>query len=410
MTSTAEAAVSEDGAEAASGTITVLHVDDDPDFRDLTACYLEHEADAMTILSARSAAAALSLLRDGNTRVDCVVSDYDMPGRDGLEFLAAVRAEFPELPFILFTGKGSEEVASEAISAGVTEYLRKRTGSEQFELLCNRVENAVEKTRAERRAAKRQERLGSIVDNAPVVLFALDAEGTFTLSTGKALESLGLDPGEVVGESIFDVYGDHSEIVRSARRALAGEPVHATVELDGRTFDTWYQPVTAAGEVESVIGVSVEVTELTRYRRVFEALQETGRDLLRADDDDDVADLAVESATEVLDAPAASCWLARNGDLRLRATTAGTPDGCPADEGTPHRRALETGETHVVADATDEPTPGPGDPASLLAVPLADHGVLAVDADDPGAFEPVDRQAASLLAATVAAALETVDR
>jgi len=52
-----------------------------------------------------------------NQGVDCIVSDYDMPRTNGIEFLEAVRDQHPELPFILYTGKGSEEVAGEAISA-----------------------------------------------------------------------------------------------------------------------------------------------------------------------------------------------------------------------------------------------------------------------------------------------------
>ncbi len=61
-----------------------------------------------------------------------------MPGQDGIEFLESVRAIDEKLPFILFTGKGSEEVASEAISAGVTDYLQKHQGTDQYTMLANR--------------------------------------------------------------------------------------------------------------------------------------------------------------------------------------------------------------------------------------------------------------------------------
>lgn len=60
-----------------------------------------------------------------NEPIDCIIGDYQMPGMDGIELLRAVRAEFPDLPFVLFTGKGSGAIASEAISAGATSHVRK---------------------------------------------------------------------------------------------------------------------------------------------------------------------------------------------------------------------------------------------------------------------------------------------
>ncbi|MFB6219088.1 MAG: response regulator, partial [Halobacteriaceae archaeon] len=103
--------------------VAVLHVDDDAAFADLVATYLERVDDAITVETCTDATEAPDRIAAGE--FDCVVSDYDMPGMDGLELLDAVSADHPDLPFVLFTGKGSEEIASEAISAGVTDYLQK---------------------------------------------------------------------------------------------------------------------------------------------------------------------------------------------------------------------------------------------------------------------------------------------
>jgi PAS domain S-box-containing protein len=127
--------------------IRTLHVDDDAAFATVTADFLELTDDRITVVSAASVDEALERLAADD--VDCVVSDYDMPGPNGIEFLRTVRESDPDLPFVLFTGKGSEEVASEAVSAGVTDYLQKEHGSDQYTVLANRIVNVTEKRRAE---------------------------------------------------------------------------------------------------------------------------------------------------------------------------------------------------------------------------------------------------------------------
>ncbi|PSP40846.1 hypothetical protein BRC63_05080, partial [Halobacteriales archaeon QH_10_70_21] len=73
-----------------------------------------------------------------------------------------VRKRYPDLPFMLFTGKGSEEVAGEAISAGVTDYIRKGPDTERFTVLATRITNAVERYRARKQAAASTRRLRRI--------------------------------------------------------------------------------------------------------------------------------------------------------------------------------------------------------------------------------------------------------
>jgi len=154
-----------------SAAINVLHVDDEPDLAAVVADMLERAED-ITVETATSARAGLDRLSAG--RFDCLVSDFAMPGMDGIDFLEAVRAEYPDLPFILYTGKGSEEVASEAITAGATDYLQKGGGTEQYELLENRIRNAVSQYRSGQRAAK-LDRIRSLGSDVNQILVRADS-------------------------------------------------------------------------------------------------------------------------------------------------------------------------------------------------------------------------------------------
>ena len=127
-----------------------------------------------------------------------------------------------------------------------------------------------------------QELLSTVVTGAPIVLFAVDKEGVFTLSEGTGLDALGLTPGEVVGRSVFDVYQDVPEVVENIRCALAGEEVTSTVQVGELTFESRYSPLRGDnGEVIGLIGVATDVTESKhaeaavreseeRYRTLFE--------------------------------------------------------------------------------------------------------------------------------------------
>jgi len=105
--------------------IKVLHVDDEPGFVNMVKEHLEREDADIELQTVMSIDEGLSIVSEGN--IDCVVSDYDMSSKTGVEFLQSVREQDENLPFILFTGKGSEEIASKAISMGVTDYIQKKS-------------------------------------------------------------------------------------------------------------------------------------------------------------------------------------------------------------------------------------------------------------------------------------------
>jgi len=122
-------------------------------------------------------------------------------------------------------------------------------------------------------------RLGYVLDNAPIVIFAVDNEGIFTLSEGRGLEGLGLKPGEIVGQSVYDVYRDQPAIISNIRGALAGEQSTAPVDVVDRSYETHYTPLLdGRGNVRGVFGVAVDVSR----RRQSEAQLRATKDRFRA--------------------------------------------------------------------------------------------------------------------------------
>jgi diguanylate cyclase (GGDEF)-like protein/PAS domain S-box-containing protein len=127
--------------------------------------------------------------------------------------------------------------------------------------------DVTEHRRAQKALKESEARYRTVVGNAPVVLFALDEEGVFTLSEGKGLKALGLEPGEVVGRSVFEVYRNVPGILEHAQRALGGEEISATEKVGPLAFEAFYAPLRAEdGGILGVIGVAADVTERERAR------------------------------------------------------------------------------------------------------------------------------------------------
>jgi PAS domain S-box-containing protein len=129
------------------------------------------------------------------------------------------------------------------------------------------------------RAAARAigEGLNLLLETAPVAFFALDTEGRITLSEGKALESLGFRPGETVGRSVFELYGDDPAATRHIPRALAGDAFESTavVESKGRFFETRWSPLRDdGGSLAGTVAIAWDVTDRVRADEALER-QET---------------------------------------------------------------------------------------------------------------------------------------
>ena len=267
--------------------IHVLHVDDDPEFRDLTATYLERKNDRFLVDSAASPAESLDTLSDQPT--DCIVSDYDMPRQTGIEFLERVRERWPNLPFILFTGKGSEEVASEAISAGVTDYLHKKTGTEQYDLLANRIENAVQARRDAKAAERRRDLMSSaeLISSTGGWELNLDTEELRMTNGLKQLYGLGEDTALSLEET-FDLYdadsqeriGDIIEEAAETGYAESDDLHFQRVDGEQRVAKGTAELVEHTDNGTILRGVVRDITDQRQRERQFQALVENSADVI----------------------------------------------------------------------------------------------------------------------------------
>ncbi|MBN1976275.1 MAG: PAS domain S-box protein [Anaerolineae bacterium] len=143
-----------------------------------------------------------------------------------------------------------------------------------LQIMADQLAVAIERTRLFAQAqAALEERLRTVVSNAPIVLFALDRAGKFTLSEGKGLEALGFQPGEHVGQSILDVYSDVPDILENVPRAIAGEIPPRVMAVRDALFEIWTSPTyDESGGLTGVIGVATDITERMRAE---EALRES---------------------------------------------------------------------------------------------------------------------------------------
>ena len=252
---------------ALAETVQVLLVDDDPDLADTAVTCLERADNRLSVETATSASEGLD--RIGASVPDCIVSEYDMPGMDGIEFLERVRETNPDLPFLLYTGTGSEAVASEAISAGVTDYLQKQPDTEQYKLLAGRIRSAA-RVRHEAERATREAELMRLTELAgDTGGFEINYDTGAVLLTNGARRLTGLSGGD---HSLTDVLllhpPDERPEVRAAidRAAETGEETHGQwrIEPDNderHLLSTTIVPVSGTGDTTTLRGAINDITE-----------------------------------------------------------------------------------------------------------------------------------------------------
>jgi PAS domain S-box-containing protein len=255
--------------------IHVLHVDDEVDLLKSTKQILELHG-PFQVETASSVKDAMQKIE--KKAFDVVVSDYVMPERTGLDFLKELRERGNNIPFILFTGKGKEEVAINALNLGADYYANKigdpRTVYGQLEHYINR---AVEKRRAEIQLRKSEEKYRGIFENAHDVIALLDLKGNLT-SVNKAAVEYGFKEEEVIGKNILNFVSKKywPRLLKEVAHILQRNSVENKAEINTpkgkRMAEYRSSPIIVDNRV---VGMQVILIDITERKKAGEKLQES---------------------------------------------------------------------------------------------------------------------------------------
>lgn len=272
----------------------ILLVDDETNLLDMTKTFLEKQDAKFNIDSTTSGESALHLL--GENDYDVVVSDYAMPEMDGLELLEELRKK-TDIPFILFTGRGREEVAMQALNLGADRYLQKGHDPRvAYGMLADAIIQEAEHYKSENKRRRAEQRYKLIAKHMPNgIVHILDQNLRFVFSAGEMLDEIGLSNEELVGKTVSDVLQqDTAKLVKSQyEKALRGETVRFEGDYAGKHFLLNVIPLEEnAGEMEGILVLALDITERKKMeeerKRLIGELRTINRTIVAASRTDGV--------------------------------------------------------------------------------------------------------------------------
>ncbi|MCX6698977.1 MAG: response regulator [Methanomicrobiales archaeon] len=257
--------------------INVLYVDDEPGLLEIGKLYLERTNDIMvqTINSASQGLDQLELMN-----YDVIVSDFQMPDMDGIQFLKRVRAAKGEVPFILFTGRGREEVVIEAINSGADLYIQK--GGEpkaQFAELAHKIRQLVRRTSVEGMLQQNETWFQSIIRHSDEIITLLNHEGVIIYVSPAIQSMLGYKALSMTGKKQLDlVHPDDVAVVGlEFKQAFERDHVRAPVRYriqksDGSSMQV-ESVITHLLDVPGIQGAMMTTRDITAWKEAEQAMQ-----------------------------------------------------------------------------------------------------------------------------------------
>ena len=256
-------------------TFRVLHVDDESSLLKVARQCLEMQG-PVKVDTAESAEEAMEKMKKES--YDVIVSDYQMPGKDGLEFLKELREKGNTTPFIIFTGRGREEVAIRALNLGANQYLSKVGEPEAvYAELAHSITELAKTRRAEQELRDSEELLRlseekyrGLFENAKDVIVLFDLKGNVT-SINKAAEEYGFTQSEMLGKNMLKFIPKKywPKLLKDLTHLNQGKVVKGEIQIHtprGRKFAQYRSsPILSRNEVVGIQTVLEDTTEHTHY-------------------------------------------------------------------------------------------------------------------------------------------------
>jgi PAS domain S-box-containing protein len=244
-------------------TILVLHVDDDPSLQEITKLMLLEFDSGFEIDNACCVTEALKKIK--NRKYDAVVSDYEMPQKNGLQFLKELREQKNDVGFIVFTGRGREDVAIKALNLGADRYLDKNGSPEAvYGELAYAIKNIVEKKKSKQLLSKSEAKYRKLVENSlqgmmvllPAPLKLVFANEAITKILGYSIQELLSFSHEEIKCLIY--YEDRPAYFSRMERRLRGEQAESFYEFRAVRKDgtiVWVEALSNRVEYEGQVAL-----------------------------------------------------------------------------------------------------------------------------------------------------------
>ena len=272
----------------------LLYVDDETTLLEIAKIFLEAKGDFIvdTLTSANEALVVLNTME-----YDAIISDYQMPTMDGITFLKQLKASGNTTPFIIFTGRGREEIVIQALNEGADFYLQK--GGEpksQFAELAHKIHQAVQQKRSLASIRNLERREADIINFLPDATFAIDTQGV-VIAWNRAMEKMtGVAAERILGKGNYEYsipfYHERRPILIDL--VLKDDPVTAgkypSIKRDGTTLFSeitiphfnngggaalWFTATPLYDTQGTIIGAIESIREITERVQVKEALRES---------------------------------------------------------------------------------------------------------------------------------------